>query len=346
MAGYEGAGDLSSLDAAFAGDGPEGVMGRLLSYEGASTSLDADYQQFAASSALAQTFRDRAAEEKQRSEDLAAQAAEAQELAQAAAQSAQQTAAAVAERKSALIAELARLRGVSVALMEARQAGIEEARRQAAAEAAARDARRAERAAARAAEQVGRTEPSRQSGSYQSGRQGSHDGASYEPQPDPSPSRRRRLLRLLLRRLPRRPMQRLLRRLPRLSRVTTPPPTASGSDRAIAFALDQVGEPYLWAAAGPSSWDCSGLTMAAWARGGRTLPHYSVAQYTESTPISAGQLRPGDLVFWGSSSSPGSIHHVALYLGGGRIVHAPRTGRDVTVESMYYWIPPNFFARV
>ena len=77
VAGYEGAGDLSSLDAAFGGDGPEGVMGRLLSYEGASTSLEAGYQQFAATSALAQTFRDRAAEEKQRSEDLAAEAAEA-----------------------------------------------------------------------------------------------------------------------------------------------------------------------------------------------------------------------------------------------------------------------------
>jgi peptidoglycan DL-endopeptidase CwlO len=86
--------------------------------------------------------------------------------------------------------------------------------------------------------------------------------------------------------------------------------------------------------------------MAAWSAGGRSLPHYSVAQYSQSTPISASQLRPGDLVFWGSSSSPSSIHHVALYVGSGTIVHAPRTGRDVTEESMYYWVPPNFFARV
>jgi cell wall-associated NlpC family hydrolase len=85
--------------------------------------------------------------------------------------------------------------------------------------------------------------------------------------------------------------------------------------------------------------------MGAWSAGGRSLPHYSVAQYEQSTPISAGSLQPGDLVFWGSSSSPSSIYHVALYAGGGQIIHAPRTGRPVTQESMYYWTAPNFFAR-
>ncbi len=114
---------------------------------------------------------------------------------------------------------------------------------------------------------------------------------------------------------------------------------------AIAFAEAQIGEPYSYGAAGPSSWDCSGLTSAAWAAGGRSLPHYSVAQYTQSTTISAAQLVPGDLVFWGSSSSPSSIYHVALYVGGGQVIHAPRTGRNVTRESMYSWRAPQFFAR-
>ncbi len=85
--------------------------------------------------------------------------------------------------------------------------------------------------------------------------------------------------------------------------------------------------------------------MGAWAAGGISLPHYSVAQYSAGTPISASQLRPGDLVFWSSTSSPSGIHHVALYLGDGMIVHAPRTGRPVAVESMYYWIPPTHFVR-
>ena len=62
-------------------------------------------------------------------------------------------------------------------------------------------------------------------------------------------------------------------------------------------------------------------------------------------PISASELRPGDLVFWGDNDSPSSIFHVALYVGDGRIVHAPRTGRPVTEESMYYWRTPDFYGR-
>ena len=125
----------------------------------------------------------------------------------------------------------------------------------------------------------------------------------------------------------------------------TPPPPSGGAQAAISFARAQLGEPYRWGAAGPGSWDCSGLTMGAWAAGGKSLPHYSVAQYQQSTPISSSELRPGDLVFWGSSSSSSSIYHVALYVGDGRIIHAPRTGRPVSEESMYYWITPNFYAR-
>jgi len=65
-----------------------------------------------------------------------------------------------------------------------------------------------------------------------------------------------------------------------------------------------------------------------------------------STPIPASALRPGDLVFWSSDGLPSGIHHVALYLGGGQILHAPRTGRPVAVDSMYYWLPPSFYGRV
>ena len=124
-----------------------------------------------------------------------------------------------------------------------------------------------------------------------------------------------------------------------------PAPAPPRAQAAIAFARAQLGEPYRWGAAGPDAWDCSGLTMKAWAAGGRSLPHYSVAQYEQSTPIRASQLQPGDLVFWGDTDSPSSIFHVALYLGDGRILHAPRTGEPVQIASMYYWTPPNFFAR-
>lgn len=122
------------------------------------------------------------------------------------------------------------------------------------------------------------------------------------------------------------------------------PAPADGAQAAIAFARAQLGEPYRWGAAGPDSWDCSGLVEKAWAAGGRTLPHYSVAQYEQSTPITRDQLRPGDVVFW-SDGGPGAIFHVALYAGDGQIIHAPRTGRPVSLESIDYWRTPDFFAR-
>lgn len=126
---------------------------------------------------------------------------------------------------------------------------------------------------------------------------------------------------------------------------TDPPPvsTTAAAARAIRFARAQLGETYQWAAAGPDAWDCSGLTMMAWREGGASLPHYSAAQYTQTRHISLNDLRPGDLVFWGDS--PESIHHVALYLGNGQIIHAPRTGRPVSIDSMYYWVPPTYFGR-
>jgi cell wall-associated NlpC family hydrolase len=129
------------------------------------------------------------------------------------------------------------------------------------------------------------------------------------------------------------------------SEPTYDPAPSSGVEGAVAFALAQVGEPYVWAAAGPDAWDCSGLTMGAWGAAGRSLPHYSVAQYEATTPVSMSSLRRGDLLFW-SEGSPGSIYHVALYLGDGMMVHAPRTGRNVEVVSMYYWFAPDLAGRV
>ena len=124
------------------------------------------------------------------------------------------------------------------------------------------------------------------------------------------------------------------------------PAPSGGASAAIAFAKAQLGEPYVWGGAGPDSWDCSGLTMAAWATAGRTLPHYSVAQYDATTPVSQGSLQPGDLVFWSSNGSPSSIYHMGMYLGGGQMIHAPRTGSNVEIVSMYSWIAPDLFSRV
>ena len=123
------------------------------------------------------------------------------------------------------------------------------------------------------------------------------------------------------------------------------PPPSSGGDagRAIAYARAQLGEPYKWGGEGPSSWDCSGLVMKAWGSAGMSFPHSASAQFCRTKKVSVGSIQPGDLVFWGKS--PGSIYHVAIYLGGGKMIHAPRPGRDVEIVPITYWIKPSFASR-
>jgi cell wall-associated NlpC family hydrolase len=105
------------------------------------------------------------------------------------------------------------------------------------------------------------------------------------------------------------------------------PVVATGpAGTAIRFALAQLGKGYRWAAAGPNAYDCSGLTLAAWRAAGVSLPHNAAMQWRVVTHLTRDQLRPGDLVFYYRD-----IHHVALYLGGGRMVHAPTYGLDVRI---------------
>ena len=97
----------------------------------------------------------------------------------------------------------------------------------------------------------------------------------------------------------------------------------------VQAALDQVGDRYVYGAAGPNSWDCSGLTMFAYGQGGVSLPHSSRAQFGFGKTVEYGQWQPGDLLFFGRSAA--SIHHVAMYIGDGNIVHASHSGVPVLV---------------
>jgi len=106
----------------------------------------------------------------------------------------------------------------------------------------------------------------------------------------------------------------------------TPPPTSSRAATAIAFARAQLGKPYVFAAAGPDAFDCSGLTMAAWAAAGVRMPHYSGSQANMFPKVSWEQLQPGDIVVFYDD-----LHHVGLYIGGGMMIHAPQTGDVVKI---------------
>jgi cell wall-associated NlpC family hydrolase len=98
--------------------------------------------------------------------------------------------------------------------------------------------------------------------------------------------------------------------------------------KALQYALKQIGDRYVFGAAGMTTWDCSGLTMRAFQTAGVSLPHSSRAQYSYGKSVKRSELKPGDLVFFGRP-----ISHVGIYLGGGKMVHAPRSGSRVKVAS-------------
>ncbi|WP_328769188.1 C40 family peptidase [Streptomyces sp. NBC_00286] len=106
--------------------------------------------------------------------------------------------------------------------------------------------------------------------------------------------------------------------------------TAKG-EKALAFARSQTGKPYVWGASGPDSYDCSGLTQAAWKAAGVTLPRTTWDQVKTGTQVSVASAQPGDLVFFYDD-----ISHVGLYLGDGMMIHAPKPGAYVREESIYY----------
>ncbi|MCT9081664.1 C40 family peptidase [Streptomyces fulvoviolaceus] len=112
---------------------------------------------------------------------------------------------------------------------------------------------------------------------------------------------------------------------------TTDSSYATKAAKAIAFARSQIGKPYVWGATGPDSYDCSGLTQAAWNAAGISLPRVTYDQVNAGTTVSLANAQPGDLVFFYDD-----ISHVGLYIGNGMMIHAPKPGAYVREESIYY----------
>jgi cell wall-associated NlpC family hydrolase len=110
---------------------------------------------------------------------------------------------------------------------------------------------------------------------------------------------------------------------------------------AIAYAKTKIGVPYLWGGTGSSAqggrFDCSGLTQAAYAKAGIKLPRIANDQYkTTNVHPSWDELKPGDLVFFGRKGDWRSIHHVGIYVGNGKMLHAPRTGTLIRIDNVHY----------
>jgi len=110
------------------------------------------------------------------------------------------------------------------------------------------------------------------------------------------------------------------------SAIPAAPPAQYGG--VVGLAMAELGKPYVWGAAGPSTFDCSGLVMYVYAKVGVSLPHNAAAMYGYGSPVAYGDLQPGDLVFFSG------LGHMGIYIGGGQYIHAPHTGDVVKISNM------------
>jgi cell wall-associated NlpC family hydrolase len=351
VADHTATSELTSFSTAL-GEGPAELLDEYAEYAASAGALDNRFQEWQASSELAKVYAADAADALQTAHDAKADAEDARVAAEEAVRVQESAVVTIGEQRDVLINELAQAQDISVALATQRQEGLEQRRAERRAEQRRqellaqqrqeqRQQARLEREQARQA-RLEREQAREDRFAREQARQDRLDQRRTERQEQRAEDRRER---------------REERREQRQDQPDPPPPPPpppppappeqSGNARdAVAFAYDQLGEPYVWGAAGPDSWDCSGLTMGAWQAAGVYLPHYSVSQYYATTPVSYGSLRPGDLIFWATNSSdPGTIFHVGLYIGGGQMIHAPRTGKDVEIQDVWYWESPDFFGR-
>lgn len=113
--------------------------------------------------------------------------------------------------------------------------------------------------------------------------------------------------------------------------VVRPRDSSSVGDRAARVALDQVGAPYRYGGSSPSGFDCSGLVHYSYASAGKSIPRTTAGQWANLSPVEDRKLRTGDLLFFSIS---GKMSHVGMYLGNDRFVHAPSSGKVVSIESL------------
>jgi cell wall-associated NlpC family hydrolase len=332
---YQAGGNLGELDAYLSSKGPQDLVDRATALDAVSDARARTLQKAAATSAVARTMGAQAQAASEAQAKAAAVAQQKRDAAQQKADAAQAEAVRIQKEQDQLTTQLASLRKTSVELEKQRQDGLAAAAaaREAAA-AAAKQARLAEERAraardaaarkeAQAAAKRAAAEAARQKAAAEAAERAAAQAAQNRPstsrptQPRPSQPR------------PSQPTP----SKPKPADPPPPPPSSGGVSAVIAYAEAQLGKPYVWGGTGPDGFDCSGLTLMAWRQAGVYLSHYTGAQWAETARVPISDLRPGDLVFYGSSGP--SSHHMGLYVGGGQMIEAPRTGLNVRYASIY-----------
>ncbi len=353
---YRQGGSLGDLEMFLSDGGPQTVLDRAAGFAVVGKYRDRTLEQASASSQTAATLERQAARAQAQEAAAEMRAKQAKGEAEAKVAAVQSETRRLQSQQSAMVTELAQLRRTSVSKERQRQAGLraeaerraaeaarkrleaqrrkaaalQRAKEEAAREAAAQKAR--EEAAARAAAQEkareraaqeARAEAARRAESQRQQEAAARRAAAQKAREQKAADERAAAEREQAQAIP----------------VSAPEPApapsgpASGASAAIAFARAQLGDRYVWAADGPSTWDCSGLTQGAWRAAGVYLPHQSKLQYNDTMRVPISELQPGDLVFYGSS--PSTIYHVALYIGGDTIIEAPFAGGYVRTYSVF-----------
>ncbi|HEY8707223.1 MAG TPA: C40 family peptidase, partial [Burkholderiaceae bacterium] len=284
---YMQGGNLGQLEAFLSSNGPQDLLDRAAGITLITDIRGRIMQDADASSVVAGVLRRQAAQA-QAQQLAAAQTAEsARAQAQAQVDSAAAETATIHAQQSTMINQLATLRNTSVALELQRQNGLK-----AAAEARAAEARAAAQARAASAARNAARHRAAAAAAERRRRSAAGQPAGQAPVPDSSQG----------------PVS------------YGPVPSRSGVSSVIGFAKAHLGDPYEWGAAGPGTWDCSGLTQMAWAQAGVYLSHYTGYQWDETRRVALSDLQPGDLVFYGDSGP--TSHHVGLYVGNDMMINA------------------------
>lgn len=313
---YQNGTELNTATALVGEGGPEGLMNRYAVVESAGDSMEAAYARFRKASARAKEARAKAVGAEKKQEELAGEARRLRDEAGQAAAAAAYATNQIAAQREQLVEALAKAEDISYELASERQKGLEriaEQKAAALAEARARARAEAEKAALKKAAEAAKKARSEAKRAKKGVKKPDGDETTGS-----SPGSGGAYVR---------PVD------------YTPRAPGKGAKAAVNYAKMQLGKPYVWAAAGPNAFDCSGLTMRAWQAGGKMLPHFSGAQYEMGTRIPVPLAAAGDLYFWTSNGRPSGIHHVAIALGGGRFIEAPRTGLTVRYNSVSNWYP-------
>lgn len=339
MSAYRNGGNFSQLSMFLEADGIASAVSTANTYSMLGTHADSAQQQLDAATVAADLAQTKAAEAVETKEKAADELHTAHAQTQLEAEAAEQELSEITAQQDELITELARLRGVSEEMERERQDHIEEQRQ----ERENREAReRAEEEAEREREQADEgstpspepspspsSEPSESPSSTPSPRPSQTSSPSPSPSPTstpsptptstPSPS----------------PTKTPKPKPPKPSKPSNPPSSSAGQ-KALSWAKTQIGKPYVWGSAGPNSYDCSGLTSAAFQQAGVSIPRNSAAQYNAGTKVALDNLKAGDLIFYSNNGGPSGIYHVGFYAGNGMRLHAPSPGKTVELVPMWY----------